>query len=295
MFKLLTSFLLFFVLVGIRNTTVLAESTNPWTQVLQLFDLKDTLPEPKPENGNDFFKWRSCLDSDFDNHPIGTLNQSELPSECSPDVLYSWGNHYKLEMLQREAGPNNQGWNRPFSKEIYTHINPVATSGYGDMAFRFKLKPNLRYFLYTEDNLDTDDNSLCEQFSRAEQGRTIVVRTWRAGNSSGVDYLLCSPQAIESWSTNTKNHYDEIINAYQWTQSHPTDWIPYLSLRHQPVLFGPQVDGVVWTPDLLLGKLQSIQAKASSGQGLIVYGPGVPVDEARHFKTQHPSYWNPIF
>lgn len=177
---------------------------------------------------------------------------------------------------------------------IFSHINPLATFGYGPIAFRIKLKPSVKFKIFNG-SYDPQSNYICTQYSLEEQMSTVIVRIWNNENLTGVDYILCSPQVIHSWSYNTKAHYDEIVASLSWNNDVEgrNNWIPYTYLNHQSQLFNFNIDGHDWSPEILKYRMDKMQSKAAKGEGLIFYAPTADdKSEKFHFKTKRPIYWN---
>jgi hypothetical protein len=271
--------------------SVAAHATD-WGNLLTYFNASDAYPTKEA-----FFGWDQCWDDQFDNQPIGPHDVPGLPTICQPDTLYTWEGPRTLAMLKSEAG-DEKPWAKYFDKEIFSHINPVATFGYGPMAFRYKLKPGTQFYLYTDNQISTDGDGLCEQLKVAQQENTIVVRAWKNDSTSGVDYLICSPQVIESWSYDTKTHYDEIIASLNWnfdqtkTDATVNNWIPYTITSGTADFFDSGLDSRDWSRDYLLKNLTKMRADAQSTGGNITYAAGVPHISANHYKTTRPIYWN---
>jgi hypothetical protein len=268
-----------------------------WDSAMKYFDKAHSYVRPTKKNNNGYFGWNDCWDGDFDGQPIGSPDIVGLPKICQPDTLYSWGDQRKLDMLNKEAGADKK-WSNLFAREIFTHINPVATFGYGPFPIRFKLKSTTKFFLYSADELPLNDNSLCTQLSVEDQKRTVVVRDWVSEGVTGVDYIICSPNVIESWSINTKTHYDEIVAAMQWNQDQLDDdqnvnnWVPYIFSHGKATLFDTDLDHLDWSTGMLAHRMLSMRSRAAKNQGYIVYAPGVAQDESAHFHTRRPIYWN---
>jgi hypothetical protein len=132
----------------------------------------------------------------------------------------------------------------------------------------------------------------------SRQENTIVVRAWTHSTTTGVDYIICSPQVIESWSYDTKTHYDEIIASLNWnfdnttTSQNSCNWIPYTYTGGSPNFFDSGLDSRNWSRDFLVQNLQKMREKAKATDGTITYAKEVAHNAAEHFKTARPVYWN---
>jgi len=268
-----------------------------WDQVMVYFNKKDAIPARTNANNKGYYAWAKCWDDKFDNQPVGPDDVKGLPAPCRPDTLYSWGGLHKLGDLEKEAG-EGKPWSDRFSTNIFTHINPVATFGYGTHAFRFKLKSSTKFLLVSSSDDEVANNGLCRKFLSAEaQKDTVLVRAWNLNGLTGVDYIMCSPKVLHSWSMDTRTHYDEVVASLSWNDKYAAgngsnDWIPYVYSNGTAELFDTSLDSLDWSADTLLKDMQTMRRFAAAGKDKLVFAPGVAKNEADHFSTTHPIYWN---
>ncbi len=257
-----------------------------WNTALQFFDQKN-IPPAFSENG--LGNWAQCMQDQDNSKPIKTNSSGEILPACQPDTLYTWGPYTKIITFMNDAGPGKKTWNNPFSTPVYSHINPIATFGYGELPIRMKLRKNTRFVLVT-------DVASLSCFD-AKWNNTIIVRSWKGRENSEVDYILCSPGPIESWSIGTKRHYDEMIASQIWTSSalntnHPNQWISYMARNGQNLLNFSRVDGYDWNQDDLLKYLKPLHDSANEDIGMVVNAPDVYDSLTDHFDSKIHTYWH---
>lgn len=255
---------------------------------LRLFDPGNV---PPAEGG--LGAWRGCMDADRDLHPVASKD-GQLLEECLPDTLYTWGPAQKLESLRKEAPPSSSRWSDSFEKAVFTHINPSATFGYGEMTFRIKLKPGTRFLRMSYAG--------CDKLTHAQLKDTVIVNFWSSGYGeggvvhwkSGVDYILCGPGPIQSWSYGTKEHYDEIVRSLLWLKNgrQDSDWLPYTRQNGKGELFDSGADRLDWSRARLFANLARMRRIIEEKRGSISFAPGVSPDTAGHYTTGKPVYWN---
>ena len=266
-----------------------------WNPSLTLFDSNDA-PPSKKENG--LGDWEQCLVKDADRQPVASINGSLLPG-CLPDTLFTWGPTSEIDRFKKYAGAGQANWAPHFDGPIYTHINPLATFAYGDISIRIKLKPQMRFLL--PDDPYSPGSFLCDKLVRDDEAakNTVIVRYWYGPSGSqsrsGVDYILCSPGPIESWSYETKRHFDETAASLLWNQQvgfKDQKWIPYTVANHHNELFNSPVDKKDWSPEKLRGNLEAMRQAAQDAHGEIIFAPDVKPDDSSHFSSDHRVYWH---
>jgi hypothetical protein len=269
-----------------------AQADASWDTVLKLFNTADLYkPTDTPGTGGGYYGWLKCFNSNFYSQPV-TLDGNGLIPECQPDTLYSWGFRGKLQEFKSLMTANRR-WDQAFSQMLFAHINPIATFAYGDVALRMKLKPGTKFLYYGADQLQF--NQYCSQLLNADTiSNTVIVRAWSHQGVTGVDYILCSTEPVESWSYDTKKHYDEIVASQLWNNNVSTTqgWVPYAKAGYSAEYFDCGLDNEDWSQAHLLKNLSVMQSKAEEGQGQILFAEGVPHSPSRHFSTNRPIYWN---
>ncbi len=226
------------------------------------------------------FTVKHCQDASFENHVVKTDAQGELLDGCKPDVLYSWGPMVKILDLKKFMG--DQGtWNSGFRKVFLSH-SPLATFGYGDYTIRVKFKKNVRWSRTSVTNCDPN------------AGAVVHYLPWHPG----LDYGFCSPDAVESWSYGTREHYDEVIKDYLWfkdpvhTQRGEIETYDNAGFAQ---LFQKNWDSHDFSESTLQRYLGLWQTLITQDKGEVFVNPDAPASErtrAAHFKTTRPIYFN---
>ncbi len=144
----------------------------------------------------------------------------EFRPECAPDVLYSWQPDDEIDWNAFTRSPLPKGY-------LYTFRTPLATFGYGDVQIRIKLKAGVR-FRYI-----SSDQRHCDSYSSEERSSTVFVAylDWIAAT----DYILCSPDVVESWSARTlgsRMEAEKEMAVLEANRSNPIQ--SYDSYRHFP-------------------------------------------------------------
>jgi hypothetical protein len=271
---------------------------------VKFFDPKNA--PPKKGGAEGLGSWKNCLDQfqaqprgKFDKAPKRTYSLED--SECFPDTLYTWRTAQGVEDFRKVF----QGLRRPYlPRAIYAHANPIATFAYGEENVRIKLKPEVRFAVSTgaliHGNPQNNIDEYCDYVPAYKKGRertTVIVQYWDAGRgATGVDYVICSPEVIQSWSRGMPRHYDEMAAAYLWLSriditATPPLWIPYVWINNRPALFDTDIDGKDWSKNRLQTNLSAIRTVAEKNEGEIQGRGNVPVDAVEHFSTQRRSYW----
>ena len=123
----------------------------------------------------------------------------------------------------------------------------------------------------------------------------VSVQIWKAPQNDGigVDYVLCSPGPIQSWSFGTKDGYDEIVNAQLWLNNHTQirDWLPW----SRSLLTGKEdlyTDYAPFTREHLKNNLMNMRESIINNKGGIFSAPNQTPDPVIHFSTMRSVYWN---
>lgn len=240
------------------------------------------------------FPWKKC-EVKSDRFHLTKNSDGYLDKDCIPDVLYSWGNFQKLSWFQSNL-KNNQTWPRTFEKSVYTTTSPAATFGYGPVPLRFKIKPRVKYKVLHEDKIYT-----CDQFVKndlADESEfldTVFMRVVIRSELSFVDYIICSPQVIDSWSFGTIKNYDEIIKDYKWIQSkNYYNYETYVKRNGQDYFFDANIDlkYTDFSSEYLFQNLKMLRWIAESGLGGIYYSKSSAQTPSSHYNIQNPIYFN---
>lgn len=272
--------------------------------LLVFYDGRDMYPGRNPDlsdHRGGYFSWADCLPADGERSIVKVVD-GHLDQSCLPDTLYTWQTPERVDEFRKMfSGPK---WSDQFNRyALFTHINPVATFAYGYESLRFKLKPNTRFKLVTDHDVEGD---VCHSLSQEELSVTVLVRN----NPSLTDWILCSPGPIESWSVGTRHHYDEVVSSTLWYfyESTHRDWLPYRRL-FPPVssplqgvasLFisddegGRKFDGHDFDQSQLINNLKTFRYLIDRNIGSVFIRHGSAADEMSHFATKHPIYWNSL-
>ncbi|MDD4004424.1 MAG: hypothetical protein PHW69_04380 [Elusimicrobiaceae bacterium] len=247
--------------------------------------------------------WQNCVSSATMYLPLGNSRQlGKLDPNCRPDTLYSWGPDLKLiSFLSCASNPGeacdlakrskvaSQIWKASFPRAIFATVSPITTFGYGDIMFRIKLKPDTRFAFLID---PPDSSHLCNTLSPDQTADTVIVRNWHIGTLYGLDYIICGTGPIHSWSVGTRQGYEELSRAYNWTRSH-RHWIPYVAEKSdRSILFNRNLDSNSFSPRHLNKNFALMKKMIEKGEGGVFFSPGVTKSADAHFSTGMKSYWN---
>jgi hypothetical protein len=288
------SALLFVLLSSLISSRVDGASNTVWHDpLLRLYDPSNATPPYIGTEG-----WADCIDTATYRFPVATDAAGQLKEMCQPDTVYSWGGSKKLEVF-REFSSGACEEDKCFTRPIFTHINPITTFGFGDIQLRIKLKPGTRFEIT---RLGFSNNApwfSCEAWSKDRRENTISIQIWKAdvNDGIGVDYVLCSPGPIQSWSVWTRDGYDEIVNAQLWLNNNTNvrDWLPWSrSLRTgEEDMYANGSGTLGFTHERLKNDLLNWRGAVERKEGGVYYPPNAaPSDPAAHFSTARKVYWN---
>jgi hypothetical protein len=203
-----------------------------------------------------------------------------VEERCRPDTLYSWGDQTKLNVIESQMGNNK--WADSF-RIIFTTRSPIATFGYGPIPIRIKLKKGLKW-------VKKRPSTSCTERPLAERQTTIYY-----SNGYLLEFFICSPKIIHSWSYSTREHYDEVIKAYEWdtNQRDSLNFETYGS--GDSSIFGRHWDGHLFTPSVLEDSLKLWIDRINAGTSKIYFNEDIPKHERtfeKHFETDKPIYYN---
>ncbi|MFZ4713749.1 MAG: NIF family HAD-type phosphatase [Bacteriovoracaceae bacterium] len=240
------------------------------------------------------FTYKNCQTSSEGYHIIKHDDNGKLLDECKPDVVYSWGPYKKLQALEGWMGEGN--WVDSY-RPLFAAFSPITTFGYGDIAIRIKFRKGMRWVKTSE------SHDHCKQYNDTEKKRTIFYRTYNfSGNEWLLDYTVCSPHPIESWSYGTPEHYDEMVKDYNWIKKKEKENKPrevelyILGDRQWNLQWAYEgIDGYSFDEEIFLNRLQTHLGMVSNKEGNIYFNPTIdPSLKTRkeHFKTRHSIYFN---
>lgn len=227
--------------------------------------------------------WAQCLDPRHNNFPIVADKTGQLKEECRPDTLYSWGSSRGklqtfIECASGKCNASSNIWSAAFPDTIYTHINPLITCEYGDTLLRIKLKPELQFLFSDALNAPVT----CEMLTTEQKKNTVIFQYDGDRKWAKVEYLLCEPGPIHSWSIGTKQAYDELVSARFWIKKH----------RDEEILPFRTIDGKGLFPRVVNDNLAEMREQIEKGNTWIFYAPGVESNPADHFSSKFRVYWH---
>ncbi len=202
---------------------------------------------------------------------------------CAPDTLYRWSDDLYLGLM-KAAMPDGGNWaQRPSGgRTIYTFLSPAVTHGYGPIAFRFKIKPGVKF------TTTSQHHSSCGFWNQTSADTEIYYNNW-----GGLDVDICSPAGVvESWSYNTRELYDEIVKDWQWNQrySHSQSLV-YWHAHLNEDLSG-RIDGHSFGADVMKSRLYGMAKAILAGDGGVFTPSGEDAKKDRHYKTGKAYYAN---
>lgn len=268
----------------------------PHRDGMEKLTLQQIFASPPPDSKNIFRLWAPY---DADSKVGFTLGGCQIPDEgnhaakdiprCHPDTLYSWGIQAKLDYLKAAMG--NGRWKNTF-RTLYASRSAVATDGYGPIPVRFKIRSDAKWKKVPDGPHFTCDNV-------KDPENTIYYYTWTGGYGVGLDYAICSPQVLASWSYATPEHYDEIVKDFLYL-TNPS--VP--DSKREMYVHGDGDYITTWSVDFdghdfskatLKSSLVGMQRMINAKSGDIYYNPNIRSSEKNresHFSTDHPIWFN---
>lgn len=245
-------------------------------------DLSDFLRLWNPDQG-DGSKLESayfdCEDSDMG--PFRTPPAtSEVPQECHPDTLYSWGSKDKARLFNHL--PDGEQWIGKATTykgaisdgAVFCSISAVSTFGFGDVLIRYKIKPKTPYYFQ----------------AMGAKPNSVGVRTYDTWH----DFTIVDTNILESVSMGTPEIYDEVVRDILRFQSNKRvsvyTWSGGAGIER---LYHQQVDGHDQSESHLKKNLLELLREILNGEGIITYSKGSCRNRARAYSTTFPSYIQP--
>lgn len=249
-----------------------------------------------PDAAVGFSKWKDCGVPADEYHLTKNLN-GILAQGCRPDTLYSWGGFDKLKWFADNLKDGAE-WPDKLPRPLFTTESAAATFGYGPIPMRIKVKPNVVFKRVTTDGDNCDAVVSTGQGTAAEFANTIFQRVTVRSDVSFVDFIICSPKVIASWSYATREHYDEIVRDYKWmsTQNYK-DWEGYSKENGQDDFIGSTLDNgsdlysTDFSKEALDVHMAMLRLLANADEGHISAEKGG--SKVDHFATRWPIYFNP--
>lgn len=206
---------------------------------------------------------------------LRTINQGDIPANCRPDVLYSWGSVEKISTLLGVLadGGTWRGKPNPVANTggVYATISPVGTFNYGSDPIRIRLKPGIRF-----GNIDQNPAP-----------NRVMYEPRRGVN----DFLIDRAEAIESWSFATPQHYDEIVEDILRIVSGSNAVVYVLRVPEESGLsrlFNLTVpERGFANEELLKQNLLRMLSRIVHEQGRVMYSSGTCRNENMHFMNKY--------
>jgi hypothetical protein len=262
---------------------------------------------PLKQAASSIGRWTDCFETSHGRSPTRVKVNGQLLENCQPDTLYSWQSALGFSTFKTDMA-SAENLSRFSRGSIFTHINPVATFGYGDYPVRIKLRATVKFKRILD--LPTKDavvGQFCNFLKPEEVKDTVLVRVF----NSGTDYILCSPAVVDSWSIFSKRHYDEIVAATLWyfEWSDELNWLPYrepiptkkdddvsalfISDEMKTEGFPPFLfDGHDFSQVKLAENLRLLRQNIEIGATEVHLSRGEFSDTRSHFQTKKRAYWS---
>lgn len=205
--------------------------------------------------------------------------KDQLPADCTPDVLYSWGPRVKVDTIAG-AAPDGELWSGPMNptrSSLFSTPGAIATFMYGEIPIRLKLRP--------ETTIVVNSNRYANPISNDQ---------WGAGGTG--DFCVNRAEVVESWSFATPEHYDEIVrDALRVASGKPG--VTYIEPPTGEGLsrlssfrgWDSHDSSARALTSALFRMVQSILRE----EGRIYFAKGTCRSRAEHFRPRKPSYLNP--
>ncbi|HWU43056.1 MAG TPA: hypothetical protein VN132_06450, partial [Bdellovibrio sp.] len=174
------------------------------------------------------FPQKSCEVKADRYHLTKTDKNGYITSECTPEILYSWGGFDKLEWYIDNLG-TKKSWPQKLPRSLYTVPSAAATFGYGQISLRFKIKKDVKFKLLRNPSTNDCNGLVSAHLAKtSEFDNTIFARLNIDDGLSFLEFILCSSSPIESWSFGRPENYDEILRDYNWmTTQNYYQWEAY--------------------------------------------------------------------
>lgn len=256
----------------------------------------------QPDEGVGFKQWKDCAVKDENFHLSKVDANHYIVPECSPDTLYSWGSFEKLNWFVENL-KDGALWPRRLPRTLFTTHSAAATFGYGQIPMRFKLKPGVKIRRAFGWQADQCSKYVARGFlSEADLDNTLIARVdVRSNGFSLMEYLICSPSVIESWSYGTEEHFDEIVRDHVWMSTQdPSEWEGYTKQGNKKDYLNSRTDAQApyltdFKPETLGQRLRQLRALIQYSPGQIFLSGNASTNWLResHFLTTRPTHFNP--
>lgn len=246
-----------------------------------------------PDGKVGFANWKKC-EVAADAYHLTKNAGGVLSPECRPDTLYSWGGFDKYEWFKKNMA-DGQAWTTPLIKSLFTTESAAGTFGYGPIPLRFKIKSTVAFKRVDENGNTCEAIVSSGQGTKAEFDHTIYQRVvLRSTGLSFVDFIICSPHVVSSWSAATREGYDEVMRDYKWmTTQNYFLWEAYSKQKGVDDFIGNTIDSAQtdFSQSSFNIRMNMLKALAVANEGYIAAEKGQT--KADHFATRWPIYFNP--
>jgi hypothetical protein len=224
--------------------------------------------------------------------PFNKNTGTFLP-QCAPDTLYNW---MKPEYVEKHVQSKESG--RQQCLKVYgAHFawrTPLGSHGYGRDSIRIKLKSDTKFFLI--DDLQRECDYLKAQYP--EIYKKTVWAAHHVGLNGYHEYLICSMNVVDSWSTGTSEHLLEMENEAAWIKKEIRNGTSHYdklnrSIKHLAYEGAiDSIDNVDWSEASLEKAFELHREKIKTKRDRLFSCTKQPPDRNFHFSTNHPNYFN---
>jgi len=222
-----------------------------------------------------------CRNPRYWNRPVQLDEQGRLIERCVPDVLYSWGSEAKLREIMQRIGALER-WETKFNPKhprVWATISAVGSFSYGLIPIRIKFKKETIFL-----------NTLSPRYPKS----TVSINTSYPMN----DFIINSPESIDSWSYGTAELYDEIVKDLRRILREPAkgyiayfDYLSYYFGGKQNPLFTTTERDIAPRTALKQSLLMLVK-QVLNNEGQVFFRPGSCQSRIEHYRTDKPTYFN---
>lgn len=231
-----------------------------------------------------------CNNQNAHNTTIPFDEEGKFRPECAPDTLYSWQPRSRINWDRFTTDPTfGKGY-------LFTWRTPLATFGYGDVQIRIKLKPDVKFKRISEYSND------CRAYSPDLWKNTIFVAVFSFG---ATDYMICSPEVAESWSTRTQESKIEALNELNFIRAHKKghdvnyDAYGFAAGRKRnskeyyknPYFVTADNTKKNWSTKKLKSNLNDMSTVETPSEGKVYFNVGIEPNREKHFLSNSNSYY----
>ncbi len=288
----------------VKSLAALKSKTNVKRYLRAFHAVRDKAPEAfvngKPDKNVGFSYWKSCGVREDAWHLTKSDEDGYLVPECQPDTLYSWGDAAKLQWFNDNLG-DGKAWPQRLPRSLFTTATATGTLGYGDYPIRFKLKSGVKFKVARNQGWRCEDFLTSGLLKESELSTTVVARVEKRNDGfSFLEFIVCSPRVIESWSHGTQEALDEMVREYAWITTHDhKEWEGYSKRNGVDDYISNNVDAgaALFNTDFSAGtyarRMWFNRIRAEYGLGGVRFPEKATRSTEQHFQTSRPSFFNP--